>query len=494
MTTAAPGDWVVYLRKSNGRKGIRQQRTLTTAHVEKRLGGRVVSEVTDKDSTAFRKIDGAQPEREGFARMLAMLRETPGLGVAAWHADRLTRNDEDTAALVRVCSSGGHLIETQSGGSYDLSTANGRRRLRDDASAAIYEVDHGTERVLEGRAVVAADGRWLGGKRPFGWEPDPDPRLPDGTPWLNDDGELMKGVLRLRQREAGALKQGHLDVLDGRSLASVARTWNAQGISTYSGKQWRPAEVGRVLRRPRNAGLMEHNGLITVATWPPVVEEKTWRAVVAVLGDSSRRTTTGPARRHLLSFIATCGVCGGPVFCTSTSGKGRTRRQVYRCREDTRGHVARDKAAVDDLVTRLVIGVFEDPETAPLLVRHRERADVTPLYQEAAAIRALMVSRNRMHLAREITDAEFTEGRAQLQQELAEVEARITEAEKADVLAPMRRNPAEVWASFDVDQRRAVVGALMTVTILPTSSGRPEGWKPGQPYFRPESVRIEWKQ
>jgi hypothetical protein len=54
--------------------------------------------------------------------MLAMLRANPGLGVAAWHADRLTRNDEDTAELIRVCAAGDHLVVTQSGGSYDLST------------------------------------------------------------------------------------------------------------------------------------------------------------------------------------------------------------------------------------------------------------------------------------------------------------------------------------------------------------------------------------
>jgi DNA invertase Pin-like site-specific DNA recombinase len=127
---------VAYLRKSDGRTGVRQQRTLTRAHVEKKLGGRIVTEFTDRDRTAFRKVDGAQPEREDFAWMLAMLKANPELGVAAWHADRLTRNDEDMAELIRVRAAGGHPVETQSGGSYDLSTANGWRRLRDDASKA----------------------------------------------------------------------------------------------------------------------------------------------------------------------------------------------------------------------------------------------------------------------------------------------------------------------------------------------------------------------
>jgi hypothetical protein len=135
VTTAARGDRVAYLRKSDGRTGVRQHRTLTRAHAEKKLGGRIVTEFTDPDRAAFRTVDGAQPEREDFAWMLAMLTANPGLGVAAWHAGRLTRNDEDTAELIRVRAAGGHPAETQSGSSYDLSMANGRP-LRDDASKA----------------------------------------------------------------------------------------------------------------------------------------------------------------------------------------------------------------------------------------------------------------------------------------------------------------------------------------------------------------------
>ena len=183
MSDPDPAEFLLYLRKSNGRKAVPRQRAITTAYIMK-LGGRIIAEFTDADRTAFRKIDGEQPERDGFASMLAVLRSRPGLKVAAWHADRLTRNPEDTGELIRVCAAGGHLVETPVGGSYDLSTANGRKRFRDDANDAAYEVDHGRERVLAARAEVAADGRWLGGKRPFGWELDTNPMDAGGKPML----------------------------------------------------------------------------------------------------------------------------------------------------------------------------------------------------------------------------------------------------------------------------------------------------------------------
>jgi hypothetical protein len=105
-------------------------------------------------------------------------------------------NPEDTGELIRVCAAGGHLVETPTGGSCDVSTANGRKRFRDDANDAAYEVDHGRERVLAARAEVAADGRWLGGKRPFGWELDKNPMDADGKPMLDDDGNPARSVVQ----------------------------------------------------------------------------------------------------------------------------------------------------------------------------------------------------------------------------------------------------------------------------------------------------------
>jgi site-specific DNA recombinase len=42
-----------------------------------------------------------------------------------------------------------------------------------------------------------------------------------------------------------------------------------------------------------------------------------------------------------------------------------------------------------------------------------------------------------------------------------------------------------VWAGCDIGRRRAVLDALMTVTVLPII-------RPG-PGFNPETVRIEWR-
>jgi site-specific DNA recombinase len=497
MTAGPADDHLLYLRKSNGRKAIARQRAITTGYVRKR-GGRVLEEFADADRTAFARAGEDAPERRRFAAMLAVLRSSPGVSVAAWHADRLTRNDSDTAELIRVCSAGGHLVVTASGGTYDLSTANGRRRFRDDASAAIYEVDHNRERVLEARAEVAAEGRWLGGKRPFGWEPDPDPPLDeDGEPWLDDDGNLKKGILRLRRLEADALAKATLDVIAGRGGGSIERDWRAAGILTASGKPFRWGDIRRLILRARNAGLMEHGGQVTgPAHWPPIVDETTWRAAASLLSDPARRSSPGPARQHLLSFIARCGVCQGPMICSSTTRgvKGGGRRRVYRCRDG--GHVTRDAAQLDALAETMVFlragrdeaNLLDPPE------RDSPAETLSGLYQEKAEIEALMTQRDRLHRQRVITDQMLIDGLAELRGELAAVQERIDEASRADALAPLAGDPVAGWEGMDLQQRRAAVSRLLVITVHPARGGRPAGWKPGASYFDSRTVGIKWKR
>jgi hypothetical protein len=43
-----------------------------------------------------------------------------------------------------------------------------------------------------------------------------------------------------------------------------------------------------------------------------------------------------------------------------------------------------------------------------------------------------------------------------------------------------------------LSRKRAVLEALLEVTVLPTTRGRPRGWQPGQPYFREESIGLRW--
>lgn len=464
-------DYAVYLRKSVGRAGISRQRTVTAGYVEA-AGGRVAAEFSDADSTAFRKVGAARPERADFDRMLAWLRAHPGARVAAWHADRLLRDLGDTEMLIEACAAGGHLVETPRGGSYDLSTATGRKRLRADANDASYEVDHAIERITAQKNEAAAAGEWLGGPVPFGWRKD-------------DDGQL--GIC---PAEAAAIRTGTAAVLDGQSLASVARAWNAAGLRRHrGGSEWNQVEAGRVLLRARNAGLHVHQGRLTgvKAKWPAIVSDDDWRACRALLTDPARRTSTGPERKWLGSGLFLCGVCGATmrVTVTSPSPGGGPTRKVYRCRRAR--HVARDAVSLDEYVGQAVVAWLEAEDPAALIPVPDDRQLRTRL----AAVRAEQVDLAREQRAGRLTVRQVAEMSAGLLECEAAIEAALAKAAMPSPLAPFAESgAASAWDRITLAQRRAVVAALMTVTVLPVPKGRPKGRRPGESYFQPGYIMI----
>jgi site-specific DNA recombinase len=464
MKPDGTGDYALYLRKSRGRAGISRQRSTTTAYIE-RQDGHVAAEFADADRTAFRKIGGHRPERESFDAMLAWLAGHPGASLAAWHADRLLRDPEDTERLIKACIAGGHLVHTPRGGTYDLPTATGRKRLRDDANMAAYEVDHMTERIMAAKAEAIAEGRDLGGRRRFGWD----------------------AGLHLIPAEASTIALGTRQIIAGVSLGAVTREWNAAGVKTSTGKPWRTREVSRVLRRARNAGLLEHHGQVAgPGTWPAIVTEAEWRACKAILEDPARRTSPGPERRWLLSGIALCGICGWPLLCTT--GGRRVSRAVYRCR---RGglHVARDARNLDDWVSAVAVRRLSLPDAVP----QDAGEDLVALQAEIIAIRQELDDLAADVGARRISARQMALASGPLNDELSALQQRAADAARPGVFAPFAAaaDPWEAWDGLTLDQQRRVIATLMCVTVFPAPKGRPAGWCPGQPYFHRDSVRID---
>lgn len=491
MSLATPGEWLLYLRKSVGYAGISRQRTSTEDHLASRRG-RVVEdgEFSDADRTAFRRdYDGPLPPRPGFDAMLAEMARRPGVGVAAWHIDRIARDPEAAELLVRACRRGGHLISTTRGGDYDASTANGRARIRNDINRATEEVDHNVERLVEAKAEYAAEGRWLGGLRPFGWRPAGD------------------GALELDEAEAELIELGCADVLAGVAVRAIARAWNDAGHTGSGGGRWTTSTVHKVLSRPRNAGLAEHHGKVLDlgldddgspkrARWPAIVDEGTWRSVSAILSDPGRRSNKGgTAASHLLSGIALCGGCGLSVVANK-SADGTPR---YRCSRHARGlpprpgpHASRKVSDIDAYVSYLAVARLKRADAGRLL--RADRGDERrALLEKRAALEARSRRDWELHRAEVISDFELTAARREIRGKLEVLAEQLAALEAADALAPFLSDPERAWDSAGLERRRAAVSALVYVTIIPGAKfSRPPGWKPGDGQFDPRLVDVRW--
>jgi site-specific DNA recombinase len=453
---------VVYTRISRDRVGAGlgvERQEADCRQLAVKLGWEVVAVHADNDLSAY-----TGKPRPGYLALLEDLKAGRADAVLVWHTDRLHRSPAELEDYIGVCQPREVPTVTVKAGPLDLTSPSGRMVARQLGAVARYEVEHMAERQQRARLQAVTDGRWTGGRRPYGYAAD---------------------GITVMEAEAAVVREVAHQVLAGVSLRRICAELNARGVRTSTGKAWQQTSLRTVLLRPRNAGLMQHRGqVVGPANWPAILEEDTWRAVVAVLTDSGRRTQTTTARRWLLSKIAVCGVCGAPVKSTSTSG-----RTVYACSSGK--HVVRDAAKVDAFVEQVILERLSRPDARELLVPDK-KVDTTALHGRDTALRERLDELGRMFADGEIDARQLREGTERIRTQRADISAQLADAGRGSVLAGVADapDPAAVWQGLDLDRRRAVVDVLVQVVILPGRRGRRPGWAAGEDYFDPRTVAV----
>lgn len=457
---------MVYSRISQDRAGegagvARQEadaRTLAGAR-----GWDITDVATDNDiSAAGRKT------RPGFERMLVAIEAGTTKVVIAWSLDRLTRNRRDTVRLIETCQRHGATIALVRGSDLDMSTPAGRLTADLLAAVARSEIETKADRQSRAALQAAEQGRWSGGRRAFGYEPD---------------------GMTVREDEAQAVRDAYQALLDGVSLRQIAARWNTAGFSTPQGSRagdaaaWTGAVVSRCLRKCRYAGLRSHRGeVIGDAVWPALVDRETWTAAQAVMSNPNRRPTRGDQR--LLTGVARCGVCGGPVH----AGGGATGRGVYRC-ATSQGHVIRKREPVDAFISEVVVGRLSRPDAAALFAPPAAAGPSnTDLLREADQLRQRLDGLAEAYADGTITTSQLRKGTDRLRAALTEVEGRMAPAATLTTAARQLLAAVDVraaWGDLATEAQRDIIDVLMVVRLDPP--GR------GVRTLDPATVRIEWR-
>lgn len=456
----------IYCRMSEDREGgglgVDRQRE-DCEQLAASLGLTVIRVYTDNDLSAY----SGKP-RPGYQQMLEELRNGRYGTVLAWHTDRLHRRPTELEEYIDVCEPRQIQTRTVKAGSLDLSTATGRMIARQLGVQARYEVERMIERQRRAREQKVQRGEWSGGPRPYGWEAD--------------------GITPIKE-EIAVIREVTEGVLAGASIRALATDLNERKLSTSTGAHWDGSTLVRMLKRPRNAGILQHRGEEAgPSKWDAAIDEPTWRSLRGVLDDPSRIPSASNVRKYLGSGLYLCGVCGETL--TSFS-KGGGKPAKYKCRKNNcvlRDLVLLDKWVQSHLLTRLKL-----PDAADLFIgRSDDTADVKGAQEDLKA-------------AREDLDelaTEFGAGRIDMQEwRVARAAARVRKEKAEAILATaVRVNPVAVlldagdieavWKSLDLARRRAAVDWAMTVKVLPAKIGR----QPGGSYWDRDAVWIDWRR
>lgn len=461
----------IYARISNDREGREagvERQQADCLELAARLGATVAGIYVDNDISASTRSKKPRPR---YKQMIADAQAGHFELILAYTSGRVTRRPREHEDLIELAEQHGITFHYVRSPSFDLNTSAGRRIARILAANDAGEAEDIQERVTRQKLEAAKLGQWKGGRRPFGYEAD--------------------GVT-VRHSEADELLAAARAVLAGRSINGLVKSLNERGVLTSGGKQWMGVNLCRTLTRPRNAGFMEHQGkVIGKASWPAIIPEDVWRGVCAVLGDPSRRTSPGPARRWMGSGLYRC-FCGETVYAFLSGGNGRVKKLSYRCSASK--HMSRIASEVDGFVADLVVERLSREDAADLLVPDAG-GDVTSLLGLAATLRGRLDEAAALFASGAITASQLGTASSQLRAELAETEDQISALSRGSVLDGLAGN-ADVratWDGLELDRKRAVIDRLMMVELWAANRGRRKGWKPGESYFDPASVKIHWK-
>jgi site-specific DNA recombinase len=348
-----------------------------------------------------------------------------------------------------------------------------------------HEVKERVKRQRDANEVLRLAGKPIKGIRPFGFELD---RIAHREP----EAQMIRDAVRA------------LIADPEHRIYPIVKAWNESGVRTTRGKQWSYAGVQQVLKRPRNAALVEHGkGIIVIgddgepikAAWESIISREDREAVCTILTNPGRRLVHTTEPRWLCSSLIHCGACGDVL----RAGRGSDRKgyfPIYKCRtklelrNDGQRHVSVKCEEIDRMVREEVISSYlVGPEAGA--EASADQVNLSKLYARLGEVRQGLGD-----LADLVGTPGFDKARtAKRGAELATEESQLVEAIQAQVrrdanaamlvearkglfpAAPERVSfdqaadaRAQLEAAFDalsLEQRRTLVRATLDVTVYP---------------------------
>lgn len=415
-------------------------------------------------------------ERPEFERLLRDIDAGSVSAVVVFHLDRLTRTIRDLTRVIEAGKTKRINIACVHGVSLDLGDPTGVAVATILTAIAAMEVQHKGTRQKAANRQRAVAGKAFWTRRPFGYD-----RNEQGVFIVDPEAELI--------RSAAA------EVLNGSTLAAIARKWNeagarttdvrtgADGTITKAGGLWGVTQVRRLLLNPRYSGKRLYNGeeMEAGGLWEPILSEDTQQALEGVLTDPRRRTAPDDLNsKYLLSGICICGKCGNKMYASPIKAKGKE-WMAYRC---FGGYcMTRRLDLVDAVVNGVIIGRLSSPDASKMFTSSNDsvalRRKATDLRDRRDALAAMLADGL-------LSPAAVREQAGRLSSELHQVESALSAVDTLNPAAEIiaAEDVGESWSGQQLGTRRQIIRALMNVTVLPAGKGV---------RFSPEQVKIDWK-
>lgn len=448
----------ISLDRSGQRAGVdRQERDCRDLCAQRGWG--VADVYCDNDVSAYSEAD--RPE---YDRLVGDVAAGMVDVVVAWHQDRLWRSVIEHQLFLDMAAKAGLRAVVTPTAEFDPADADDGFVSTVLAAVAKHQSASTARRMARRQQEKAEKGEHHGGPRAFGHTVTRD---------------------ALVEEEAELIRYAAERVLAGIPEHRIVLEWQAAGHATSHGKRWSVDALSDLLKQPRIAGLREHKGVIVgEATWPAIITPAQFEQLQALFRSRRRGARRSPTP-SLLSGVLRCWRCGSNLTTNRWSAKPR-----YACRAATsRGcaGVAIDFDHANRTVTELVLARVASPEYAHALAARKGEGDEDGLVADLAT----RIERYRARLA--MLDDEAFEGSEFDPVDLAhlrrEGRARLEDAERnmerirASSPAALLPSPdalTTAWPAMSLDERRAVIFAVVDHVVVDKASKPFNRFNPGR--------------
>jgi DNA invertase Pin-like site-specific DNA recombinase len=421
-------------------------------------------------------ISGAVRNRPAFLAWLADGREGRAGTLIAWHADRMTREGVNVAAMIldvvegkddttgKVTRTPVRLLDTKGLDSWGDETAF-RFRFVIAAEVARAERARMADRSKAAKRRGTAAGRWVGGHAPIGYR-------------VIDNPNGAGRVLDIDPTEAAFVREAARRVLAGDTFTSVLRWANsAEGVPPRRAVAWGWKSLeqvltghpisGRVVRRVNGSRtevvdvLGEDGKPVTIPAIVTPDESAALRSVLTPKADPRKRGGRKPS--ELLSGLMVCDSCGNRL----TVARPTKDAPVYRCQIG--------KLAGCQRPTSVRCAIADAYVAERFLAAHGARPYLVRSITVAGAAEAEAAERDVAQAVAEVTKAATPEAVARLLDAQARRDAAAALPKTSEVLLlNTGRTVAEQWeACEDKADRRAMLTAnIAEIHLKPNPGGK----------------------
>ena len=256
-----------------------------------------------------------------------------GVGILAWHPDRLARNSVDGGRVI-------YLVDTEKIVSLRFPTfwfeptPQGKFMLQVAFGQSKYYSDNLVENINRGIRQKLRRGEWLT-LAPFGYVNNPKTRTIEPHP--------TKSKIVARAFEEFA-KGTH-------TLKSLSEFLAELGIETRHRTPLAKASVHRMLTNRAYLGFVAHKGEYHEGRFEPILSLATFEAVQEILKRKAKPRKSKQRHNFPFTGLLSCGECGSAITAQFAHGNGGTYR-YYRCTRK-KGNCAQKYLREDLLISQL---------------------------------------------------------------------------------------------------------------------------------------------